>query len=202
MLTVGLTGGLASGKSFVAQGFADFGCLVVHADELGHRVLDADGEAYAAVLAEFGHEIRNADGSINRRTLAAMVFNNPARLEKLNSFVHPPVRARTRKLLDDFERSNPRGIAVVEAAILVETGAYRSYDKLIVAACRPDQQLERAMSRDQLTREEALARMSRQMPLEEKVKYADFVIDTSGTKQHTIDQTRALFENLVDGLKR
>jgi dephospho-CoA kinase len=198
MLTVGLTGGLASGKSFVAQGFADLGCLVVHADELGHRVLDPDGEAYAAVLAEFGREILNADGSINRRALAAVVFNNPARLEKLNSFVHPPVRARTRKLLEDFARTNPSGLAVVEAAILVETGSYRNYDKLIVAACRPDQQVERAMSRDHLTRDEALARMSRQMPLEEKVKYADYVIDTSGTKDHTLDQTRALFRSLSD----
>lgn len=197
MMTLGLTGGLASGKSFVALALADLGCMVIHADELGHAVLEPGAEAYDSVVAEFGPRILNPDRTINRRALAALVFNDPERLEKLNSFVHPPVRARTKKMLDDFARANPAGVAVVEAAILVETGGYRHYDKLIVAACRPEQQIERAMARDHLTREEALARMSRQMPLEDKVKFADYVIDTSQSKQHTLAQTRALYESLT-----
>jgi len=169
---------------------------VIHADELGHQVLEPGAEAYAAVVAEFGPGILNADQTINRRALASLVFDHPDRLEKLNSFVHPPVRARTKTLLDDFARSNSAGIAVVEAAILIETGGYRNYDKLIVAACRPDQQIERAMARDHLTREEALARMSRQMPLEEKIKFADYLIDTSGSKENTIEQTKSLYDSL------
>ena len=138
----------------------------------------------------------NEDGTINRRRLGAIVFGNPERLEKLNSLVHPPVRERTRKLLDDFARTNPDGIAVTEAAILVETGGYRNCARLIVAVCREEQQIERAMARDHLTREEVLDRMRRQMPLKEKVKYADYVVDTSGTKEHTLEQIRAVYDSL------
>jgi len=196
MLRVGLTGGLASGKSFVGHALADLGCLLIQADELGHQVLEPGAEAYQAVIGEFGEEILNSDRTINRRALGLKVFSNPERLEKLNSLVHPPVRARTQAMLDRFAASNPGGIAVIEAAILIETGSFRNYDRLIVAVCTPEQQIERAMSRDHLTREEALARMSRQMPLEEKVKFADYVVDTSGLKEHTIAQTGAVYESL------
>jgi dephospho-CoA kinase len=196
MLRVGLTGGLASGKSFVGRHLAELGCFLVQADELGHRVLDPGGEAYEGVVAEFGREILNADGTVNRRALATLVFNQPERLEKLNALVHPPVRARSRKLIDDFAATHPDGIAVIEAAILIETGSSRTYDKLIVAVCSEEQQIERAMARDHLSREEVLDRLKRQMPLAEKVKYADYVIDTSGTKEHTIAQTRNLYQRL------
>jgi dephospho-CoA kinase len=196
MLKVGLTGGLASGKSFVGRALADLGCLLIQADQLGHQVLEPGGEAYQLVIDEFGAEILNADATIDRRALGAKVFSNPERLDKLNSLVHPPVRARTKALLDQFAAAHPGGIAVIEAAILIETGGFRSYDRLIVAICTPEQQIERAMSRDHLTREETLARMSRQMPLEEKVKFADYVIDTSGAKEHTLAQTRVVYETL------
>ena len=100
------------------------------------------------------------------------------------------------KLMDEFAEREPDGIAVTEAAILIETGSYRHYDRLIVAVCSEEQQIERAMARDHLTREEVLDRLRRQMPLEEKVKYADYVIDTSGTKESTLEQTRAVYESL------
>jgi dephospho-CoA kinase len=196
VLRVGLTGGLASGKSFVGRELAALGCLLVQADELGHHVIEPGGEAYDAVVKEFGTDILNSDRTINRRLLGARVFNQPERLEKLNSLVHPPVRARTKRLIEEFERREPNGIAVIEAAILIETGSSRSYDRLIVAVCSEEQQIERAMGRDHLTREEVLDRLRRQMPLAEKVKYADYVIDTSGTKDHTIEQTRKVFESL------
>ena len=196
MLRVGLTGGLASGKSFVGHALEGMGCLLILADEIGHQVEQPGGEAYQGILHEFGPEILNSDGAVNRRLLGAMVFGKPERLEVLNALVHPPVRERIQKLLDDFAERQPDGIAVIEAAILVETGSYRLYDRLIVAVCREEQQIERAIERDHLTREEVLDRLRRQMPLEEKVKYADFVIDTSGTKQHTLDQTRAVHESL------
>ena len=196
MLKVGLTGGLASGKSFVGRALAELGCLLIQADQLGHQVLEPGGEAYRAVVDEFGPDILSADATIDRRALGAKVFSNPELLDKLNSLVHPPVRARTKALLDQFAAAHPGGIAVIEAAILIETGGFRSYDRLIVAICTPEQQIERAMSRDHLTREETLARMSRQMPLEEKVKFADYVIDTSGAKEHTLAQTRVVYETL------
>ncbi len=196
MLRVGLTGGLASGKSFVGHALEGMGCLLVLADEIGHQVEQPGGEAYDAILREFGTAILNPDGTINRRALGAEVFGKTDRLKVLNSLVHPPVRARIQKLVEDFAERTPDGIAVIEAAILIETGSYRHYDRLIVAVCREEQQIERAIERDHLTREEVLGRLHRQMPLEEKVKYADFVIDTSGTKEHTLEQTRAVYESL------
>jgi len=197
MLRVGLTGGLASGKSFVGRALADLGCLLIQADELGHQVLEPGGEAYAGVIREFGPKIVGADGTIDRPKLAALVFHDSQRLAALNALVHPPVWARERHLMDDHAAARPHGIAVVEAAILVETGSYRNYAKLIVAVCREEQQIERAMSRDGMTREQVLDRLSRQMPLAEKIKYADYVIDTSGAKESTLAQTRAVYQALL-----
>lgn len=197
MLRVGLTGGLASGKSFVGRALADLGCLLIQADELGHQVLQPGGEAYGDVIREFGLGIVSADGTIDRRKLGELVFHDGERLRKLNALVHPPVWARERKLMDDFAAAHPHGIAVVEAAILVETGSYRDYAKLIVAVCGEEQQIERAMSRDGLTREQVLDRIRRQMPLAEKIKYADYVIDTSGAKEATLAQTRTVYLALV-----
>jgi dephospho-CoA kinase len=196
MLKVGLTGGLASGKSFVGRALENLGCLLIRADHLGHQVLEPGAEAYDAVITEFGPAILDPDRRINRRRLAAEVFGSPERLAKLNALVHPPVRARARKLLEEFARREPNGVAVSEAAILIETGSYRDYDKLIVAVCGEQQQVERAIERDHLTREEVQARLENQMPLREKVKYADYVIDTSGDKPSTLAETRAVYESL------
>jgi dephospho-CoA kinase len=196
MLRVGLTGGLASGKSFVGDALAALGCLLVKADEIGHLVLEPAGEAYHAVIEEFGRDILDASGSIDRRVLGARVFGQPERLARLNALVHPPVRARIENMVAEFGRRDPDGIAIIEAAILIETGTYRGYDRLILVVCREEQQIQRAMARDHLTREEVVDRLSRQMPLAEKVKYADYVIDTSGTKESTLQQTREVYASL------
>jgi dephospho-CoA kinase len=197
MLRVGLTGGLATGKTFVGQTLAHLGCHVIFNDEMGHAVMQPRGEAYDAIIAEFGAEILRDDASIDRRKLAGLVFHDPEKLAKLNALVHPPVRARTQAELEAFEKTDPDGIAVVEAAILVETGSYRDYAKLIVAICGEEQQIERAMARDGSTRQEVVDRLSRQMPLAEKIRYADFVIDTSGPKENTVAQTKAVYQSLT-----
>jgi dephospho-CoA kinase len=200
MLRVGLTGGLASGKSLVGRALADLGCYVIEADVLGRQVLEQGGETYDAVIAAFGKEILEPDGKINRRRLAAIVFADNAdaqqQLAKLNALVHPHVKLRERDLANEYAREHPDGIVVTEAAILVETGSYKEYDRLIVAVCRPEQQIERSMERDGVSREEVLRRLRRQMPLEEKVKYADFIIDTSGSKEATLQQVRTVYEAL------
>lgn len=196
MLRIGLTGGLASGKSFVGRALGEMGCLLIEADLLGHQVMAKGAEAYDAIVAEFGAEILDAGGAIDRRRLGKLVFGNPELLDKLNAIVHPRVRARSRRLAEAYATREPDGICVYEAAIIVETGSFRDYDRLIVAACTEEQQVERAMLRDHLTREEVLDRLRRQMPLEEKVKYADYVIDTSGTKEHTLEQTRTVYASL------
>jgi len=196
MLRVGLTGGLASGKSFVGRTLADLGCLLIQADEIGREVQAPGGAAYDGIVKEFGTAILHSDGTIDRRRLGAEVFGKPELLAKLNALVHPPVRARVKQLQEAFRASRPDSISITEAAILVETGSYRDYARLIVAVCTREQQIERAMARDHLTRDEVLDRLQRQMPLEEKVKYADYIIDTSGTKEHTAAQTREVYESL------
>ena len=193
---MGLTGGLACGKSFVGDTLVDLGCHVLQADLLGHEVLLPAGEAYSPVVREFGAAVLGEDGQIDRRVLAAEVFGRPERLALLNSFVHPPVMRREQEWLAQVAAADPHGIAVVEAAILIETGSYRRFDKLIVVTCDVEQQVQRSMKRDGAAREEVLARISRQMPLAEKLGFADFIIDTSGTKEETVRQTRTVYESL------
>jgi dephospho-CoA kinase len=196
MLRVGLTGGLACGKSFVGQALADLGCHLLQADQLGHEVLAPGGEAYAAVVREFGAGVLTADGEIDRRALAAQVFGDDERLALLNSLVHPPVMRREEAWLARVAAADPHGIAVVEAAILIETGSYQRFDKLILVTCHEEQQVQRAMKRDGAARAEVLARIRRQMPLSEKRMFADFIVDTSGAKEETLRQTRAVYETL------
>ena len=196
MLKVGLTGGLACGKSFVGEALKGMGCLLVRADELGHQVLAPGGEAYEPVVAEFGREILDAGGAIDRRALAARVFGQPERLSRLNALVHPAVIRREEQQIAAFAEREPDGIAVVEAAILIETGSYKRFDKIILVTCKEDQQIERALRRDGAVDSDVRARLSRQMPIGEKRKFADFVIDTSGDKEDTLRQTRAVYQAL------
>ena len=193
MLKVGLTGGLACGKTFVGQALADLGCHLIEADQLGHEVLLPGGEAYADVVREFGQRIHNADGTIDRKRLAAEVFGQPERLASLNQLVHPHVFERERKLIDHYAKTDPCGIVVVEAAILIETGNYKNFDCLILVECDEEQQIERAMKRDHTDREEVQSRLRRQMPLAEKRKFAQYVIDTSGTKEDTVRRVREVY---------
>ncbi|HUQ92151.1 MAG TPA: dephospho-CoA kinase [Bryobacteraceae bacterium] len=196
MLKVALTGGLASGKTFVGATLQNLGCLLIQADRLGHEVLLPSGEVYRDVIRHFGGAILDNEGLIDRRRLAAQVFEDAERLALLNSLIHPPVRLRVEELMKVFFADQPEGIAIVEAAIHIETGGYKDYDLLVLAWCRQEQQVERAMKRDQTTREEVLARLKRQMPLDEKQKYARYIIDTSGTKEETVRQAEFLYKEL------
>jgi dephospho-CoA kinase len=196
MLKVGLTGGLACGKSFVGEALAGYGCLLIQADVLGHEALEPGGEVYLMVVQEFGDEILSGDGHVDRRLLAARVFGSPEKLARLNALVHPYVIRREDELTAEFAAREPRGIAVVEAAILIETGSYHRFDRLILVTCREEQQVERAMRRPGAVEGDVRARLSRQMPVAGKLKFADFVIDTSGEKEDTLRQTRAVYEAL------
>ncbi len=186
MLRVGLTGGYATGKSFVGRAMVNLGCHLLQADQLGHAVLARDGEAYATVIAEFGPSIVEPDGTIARKRLGDIVFRDPEKLAKLNALVHPAVFARQEVW---FAQLPPDAVAIVEAAIMIETGSYRRYDRLVLTVCRPELQLSRGMARDALTEAQVRERLARQMPESEKRKYADFVIDTSGTPDDTLEQT-------------
>jgi len=196
MLKVGLTGGLATGKTHVANTLAKLGCRVLSADQLGHEVLLPGGQAYDDVVREFGSKILGADGRIDRRALAAEVFDYPERLEKLNSLVHPHVIRREEQWLAQLARGEPGAIAVVEAAILIETGSYQRFDRLILTVCPPETQIRRHMERSGETEAEARNRLASQMPLEAKRRYADYVIDTSGSREDTDRQVREVFRKL------
>src|SRR5262249_12942865 len=195
MLKVGLTGGLASGKSFVGAALARLGCKLIEADQIGHEVLLPGGPAYAAVVQEVGRGILNQDQTIDRKRLALEVFANKGRLAHLNSLVHPEVRRITGELIAGYGAKDPDAIVLVEAAIHIETGEYKRFDRLVLVVCEERQQIERAMERG-ATREETMARLASQMPLAEKRKYADYVIDTSGTKENTLRQTANLYQTL------
>ena len=196
MLRIGLTGGLATGKSIVGQELGRLGCRVLRADDLGHAVLQQGGEASLPVIEAFGSEILLPNGDIDRRRLAGIVFNDEAKLKLLNSIVHPSVRLREEAWMQQVEDADPTALAVVEAASLVETGSSRRFHQLVLAGCGEQQQIERAMSRDGATREDVLARIRRQMPLAEKMKFADYVIDTSQTMADTIEQVARLYKSL------
>ena len=196
MVRVGLTGGLASGKSFVGKALSDMGCHLIQADELGHDVLMPGREAYDTVVNEFGNGILDQDNFIDRRKLGSLVFHDPEKLAKLSSIVHPAVIRREQDMVAQIAASDPHAIVVVEAAILVETGSHLTFDRLIVVVCTPEQQMERAMHRDAYSKEEVMERLSRQLPLDDKKRIAHYVIDTSGTKESTLEQTRAVYESL------
>ena len=202
MLRVGLTGGLACGKTFISEELARLGCHVIHADALGHEVLATHGEAYEPVVALFGPSILNEDGSIARPRVAELVFNDAEKLAALNAIVHPAVRRREEDLMRLIEASDRAAIVVVEAAILIEAGTFERFDCLVVAACSEDQQVERAMARvPPPSRQDIVARLSRQMPMSEKRAFADFVIDTSGTREETQRQTQTLYAFLRQNRK-
>jgi dephospho-CoA kinase len=193
MLLVGLTGGLATGKTYVGRIFTELGCTLIQADELGHQTLAPDGEAYGPVVEQFGREMLDAAGRIDRRRLAAIVFNDAEQLRRLNAIVHPAVERLRAKVLETLPED---AIVIVEAAIHIETGGYLNYRKLILVVCDEELQIERAILRSGWTREEALARIRRQMPLEEKRKFADYVIDTSRSPSDTRMQTIGIYNQL------
>jgi dephospho-CoA kinase len=198
MLRVGLTGSIATGKSFVSGVLAGLGCRVVDADELARRVVEPGTEGLRAVVEEFGTEVLSADGALDRARLGAMVFGDARRRERLNAILHPLIIAEQDALLRRWEEEDPRGIGVVDAALMIESGGYRRFDKLLVVHCRPEAQLERLMRRNSLSREEAERRIAAQMPQEEKLRYADFSVDTSGS----FEETRARTEEVYKALRK
>jgi dephospho-CoA kinase len=198
VIKVGLTGGYASGKSFVAEEFERLGCHLIYADRLGHDVLRPGAEAYAPVIEEFGNGILDESGTIDRKKLGSVVFGSAPLLARLTAIVHPAVFRLEEQLLSQYETADPKGIAMVEAAILIETGRYAIFDKLVVVVCARETQIARALKRDRITREEVLARMEKQLPPEKKLQYADYVVDTSGAKPDTVRQVSAVYRSLQE----
>jgi dephospho-CoA kinase len=196
MLRVGLTGSIGVGKSFVTSVFAELGCRVLDADRTAREAVAAGSPGLRAVVEAFGTEILQADGTLDRARLGSIVFADEEKRLLLNSVLHPFIIAAQDEQLQKWEAEDAHGIAVVDAALMIESGGYRRFDKLIVVHCRPEIQLERLMARNAISREEAARRIKAQMPQEEKMRYADFLIDSSEGFDDTRRRTREVYEEL------
>src|SRR5678815_4736477 len=198
MLRVGMTGSIGVGKSFVASVFVELGCHVLDADQTAREVVMPGTPGLKALTEAFGEGILNPDGTLNRKQLGAVVFNDESQRQRLNHLLHPFIIVRQDEIMKAWEAEDPDGIGIIDAALMIESGGYKRFDKLIVVHCRPEVQLERLMLRDKLSRDEALRRINSQMPQEEKQKFADYLIDTSDgfdlTRELTVRVHEMLFK--------
>lgn len=194
-MIVGLTGGIATGKSLVSGELRRLGATVVDADAIAKEVVEPGRPACAEIAEAFGPGVIKQDGSIDRKKLGQIIFSDPAARERLNAITHPRIRERMK---EETTRLVKEGVEliVLDIALLIETGVRYEVDRIVVVYADPAQQAERLMERDSMGLDEAKKRISCQMDIKEKVDYADYVIDNSGTKEDAIEQTRALFIEL------
>jgi dephospho-CoA kinase len=197
MLRLGLTGGIASGKSAVAAMLREKGFSVLDADSLAHKLIEPGQPAYNEVLQEFGDAVLAPGGRVDRAKLSAVVFNDRAKLDRLNAIVHPRVAEFVFRQFDEWQHAGTRDAAFVEAALLIESGIHKKLDGLVVAWCEPEQQLQRLLDRG-LSESEARRRIAAQLPVEEKLLLATDRIDCSGS----LDETRRQVEALAAKLRR
>ncbi|MEP6788585.1 MAG: dephospho-CoA kinase [Acidobacteriota bacterium] len=196
MLKIGLTGSIAVGKSFVCDVFRELGCHVLDADKTARDVVESGTEGLRQVVVQFGEGVLTADGHLDRKKLGAIVFADEQQRQILNSIIHPLVISAQDECITTLERNDPTGIAIIDAALMIESGGYKRFDKLIVVWCEPAIQLKRLMLRDNLSEMDAQKRIDSQMPQDEKKGFADYLIDTSGGFDDTRKQTTDLFQQL------
>jgi dephospho-CoA kinase len=202
MLIVGLTGGIASGKSLVAKVFQDLGAHVIDADKIVHELLEPGQQAWEEVVEYFGPGIVFPDKTIDRRKLGEIVFNHAEKRTWLNQCLHPKVFAAYSSRVKHLCERAPHAIIVLDAALLIETGYHKKMDRIVVVYATQEQQMERLTSRDRFSREQALVRIRSQMPLSEKRKQADYVIENTGTREETEHQAREIFQKLKQEAER
>lgn len=198
MKVLALTGGIASGKSTVAKMFQDLGALILNADTLAHETYAPGTPLYRELLQRYGNELAPSGAEINRKALAKILFQNPKEKQWLEAKIHPLTRAKIKTHLENLakKKASPP-LVLVEAALHVEGNYYQEFDGLIVVDISPEVQLERLQARDHLSLQEAQARLANQLPLEEKKKYANWVIENSGTLQETAKEVKKLYSSLV-----
>jgi dephospho-CoA kinase len=197
-LLVGLTGGIATGKSTVSTMFAHLGAKIVDADLLAREVVMPGQPAHAAIVREFGPDVLQADGTLDRKRLGAIVFADAARRQRLEAITHPAIHVRQQRILAVYDEEAFEGIVIWDAALLIESSSARRMDKVVVVVADPDTELRRLMARDGFADGEARRRIASQMPLAEKVKVADYVIDNSGSRAETERRVREVYRALLD----
>jgi dephospho-CoA kinase len=199
-LLAGLTGGIGTGKSTVSAMFTHLGCRVTDADQLARDVVTPGQPAHAAVVAEFGPDVLQPDGHLDRKRLGAIVFAEPEKRKRLEAITHPAIRTRWDRILRVYEEEAYSGVVLWDAALLYETGGARLMEKMVVVLADPATQLARLIERDGCTEAEARARIASQMPVAEKAKLADYVVDNSGPRAETERQVRAVHRALLADL--
>ncbi|MFQ5441722.1 MAG: dephospho-CoA kinase [Thermodesulfobacteriota bacterium] len=198
-MVVGLTGGAATGKSLVSEELKRLGAAVVDADLIAREVLSKGTPAYKDTIGSFGEGVKLADGSIDRKALGEIVFSSPEKLALLESITHPRIREIIRTRVEELKEKRKGSLIVVDAALLIEKGLYKEMDAVIVVYADRPTQIARLKKRNGLSEREAALRISAQVPVEEKLKYADYVIDNSGAPAETLKAVGELYSALVRG---
>jgi dephospho-CoA kinase len=198
----GLTGGVASGKSTVAEMFRVLGARIINADQIGHEAIARGQPAFQELVARFGTEFLGNDGEIDRRRLGNLVFADQELLSQLNAIVHPRIIQRVEELADRYHAEDPKRIILLDAALIFEAGIGSRFKKLLVAWCQPEQQLARLIAKTDLPLAEARRRIASQLSIEEKRRRADFLIDCSGSLEETQRQVEALYPKLKEVMER
>ena len=194
---VALTGGIATGKSIVGQVLESLGCYIHRADQVAHELMNPGKPAWKRIVDHFGQEILKSDKTIDRTKLGEIIFSDPQKRDFLNGIIHPLVFQKKIDILKYLEKKNTHKIFISEAALTIESGFADFFDKIVVTHCQPSLQVKRLMERDQISQKEAKNKIESQMPAKEKAAFADYIIDTSGTIQETIEQTERIFRSLV-----
>jgi dephospho-CoA kinase len=202
MLIVALTGGIATGKSIVAEVLRRHGGYIHSADQTARELMEPGRPAWQKVVARFGKSILNPDQTINRSALSRIIFDDEKARLFLNRLIHPLVLQKKRELIDRLAKEGNVKIFISEAALTIEAGFTGFFDKVIVVHCRPEIQIQRLMDRDDIDRAEALKKIRAQMPAEDKRPYADYAIDTSGTIEETIRQSEQVYAKLLKDFGR
>ena len=197
MKVIGLTGNIACGKSLVASMFEALGAKVIDFDDIARMIVEPSEPAWNEIVDAFGRDILNPDDTINRKALGDIIFNNPQKREILNNITHPKIIQYTRETVEKYRKDNIE-VVIIEAALIVERGGLKDLiEKLLVVIADEKSQLDRLTKRNGLSREEAISRINSQMPTEEKVQYADYVIDNSNTEEETQNQVKNLWSLLL-----
>ena len=197
-LLVGLTGGMGSGKSLAASYFKALGAQMIDADRISRELVAPGKPAWKEIIEEFGSNVLNPDQTLNRKQIAAIVFNDESKRKKLEDIIHPRVIVEERRLYERYRQKNSRVLAVIDAALLIESGNYKNVDKVVVVQCGKEEQIRRVMERDGTARSEVEKRLHSQMPLEEKVVFGDYILRNDDTRESLKSQVGELYRNLRD----
>ena len=197
MLNVGLTGGIACGKSTVARVLVENGAILIDFDELAHTVQEPEGNVWREIVSHFGEDILHADRTIDRRRLGETVFADREKRELLNRIVHPAIFAEWQRRLEEIRKTTPHAIVISDIPLLIEAGMKQLVDLVLLVYITPEEQIRRVMARDGFSREEAERRLAAQMPIDEKLRLADIVIRNEGLPEETRRSVSEVWKNIV-----